>query len=133
MRSWSLNDRPTLKELLEIQQLFGLPTPALVEKDWHVVRALSASAAARCRRKGGAASRDPDRDGCVPDAAASGGARRELVRRPRVQAASGAGRNRVRIYRRDGGREARGTDAPRRGRAGRPAPEARFDAGPPCL
>jgi predicted nucleotidyltransferase component of viral defense system len=42
-----LNDRPTLQELLEVQQLFGLPTPALVEKDWYVVRALAAIAAAK--------------------------------------------------------------------------------------
>lgn len=41
-----MNDRPTLQELLEVQQLFGLPTPALVEKDWHVIRALAAIAAA---------------------------------------------------------------------------------------
>ncbi len=46
MRSWSLNDRPTLEQLLEIQQHFGLPSPALVEKDWYVVRALAAIAAA---------------------------------------------------------------------------------------
>lgn len=45
MRSSSLNDKPTLQELLEIQQHFGLPSPALVEKDWHVVRALAAIAA----------------------------------------------------------------------------------------
>jgi predicted nucleotidyltransferase component of viral defense system len=41
-----LSDRPTLQEILEVQQLLGLPTPALVEKDWHVVRALAAIAAA---------------------------------------------------------------------------------------
>jgi len=41
-----LNDKPTLQDLLEIQQHFGLPSPALVEKDWHVVRALAAIAAA---------------------------------------------------------------------------------------
>ncbi len=41
-----MSDRPALQELLEVQQLFGLPTPALVEKDWHVVRALAAIAAA---------------------------------------------------------------------------------------
>jgi predicted nucleotidyltransferase component of viral defense system len=39
-----LNDRPTLQELLEVQQVFGLPSPALVEKDWYVVRALAAIA-----------------------------------------------------------------------------------------
>jgi predicted nucleotidyltransferase component of viral defense system len=32
--------------LLEIQQYFALPSPALVEKDWHVVRALAAIAGA---------------------------------------------------------------------------------------
>jgi hypothetical protein len=37
-----LNDRPTLEQLLEIQQHFGLPSPALVEKDWYVVKALAA-------------------------------------------------------------------------------------------
>lgn len=41
-----MNDRPTLQELLEIQQHFGLPSTALVEKDWHVVKALAAIMAA---------------------------------------------------------------------------------------
>jgi predicted nucleotidyltransferase component of viral defense system len=41
-----LSGRPSLKDLLEIQQHFGLPSPALVEKDWHVVKALKATAAA---------------------------------------------------------------------------------------
>ena len=41
-----MNDRPTLQRLLEVQQHFGLPSPALVEKDWHVVKALAAIAAA---------------------------------------------------------------------------------------
>jgi predicted nucleotidyltransferase component of viral defense system len=41
-----LNDKPNLQQLLEIQQHFGLPSRALVEKDWHVVRALAAIAAA---------------------------------------------------------------------------------------
>jgi predicted nucleotidyltransferase component of viral defense system len=41
-----LNDKPSLQDLLEIQQHFGLPTPALVEKDWYVVKALAAIAAA---------------------------------------------------------------------------------------
>lgn len=41
-----MKDKPTLQDLLEIQQHFGLPSPALVEKDWHVVRALAAIAAA---------------------------------------------------------------------------------------
>lgn len=40
-----MNDKPTLEELLEIQALFGLPSPALVEKDWYVVRALAAISA----------------------------------------------------------------------------------------
>jgi predicted nucleotidyltransferase component of viral defense system len=40
-----LNDKPALQDLLEIQQHFGLPSPALVEKDWHVVKALAAIAA----------------------------------------------------------------------------------------
>lgn len=37
-----MSDKPTLEELLEVQEYFGLPSPALVEKDWHVVRALAA-------------------------------------------------------------------------------------------
>jgi predicted nucleotidyltransferase component of viral defense system len=37
-----LSDRPSLEELLEVQRHFGLPSPALVEKDWYVVRALKA-------------------------------------------------------------------------------------------
>jgi predicted nucleotidyltransferase component of viral defense system len=37
-----LSAKPTLEELLEVQEHFGLPSPALVEKDWHVVRALAA-------------------------------------------------------------------------------------------
>jgi Nucleotidyl transferase AbiEii toxin, Type IV TA system len=40
--SWFLSDKPTLEELLEIQEHFGLPSPALVEKDWYVVKALAA-------------------------------------------------------------------------------------------
>jgi predicted nucleotidyltransferase component of viral defense system len=40
-----LSDKPTLDELLETQEYFGLPSPGLVEKDWHVVRALAAIAA----------------------------------------------------------------------------------------
>ena len=35
-------DRPSLQDLLEVQKHFDLPSPALVEKDWHVVQALSA-------------------------------------------------------------------------------------------
>ncbi|MDO8396631.1 MAG: nucleotidyl transferase AbiEii/AbiGii toxin family protein [Bradyrhizobium sp.] len=40
-----MSDKPTLEELLEVQEHFGLPGPALVEKDWHVVKALAAIAA----------------------------------------------------------------------------------------
>src|SRR5882724_2414665 len=45
MRSLCLSDRPTLEQLLEVQEHFGLPGPALVEKDWYAVRALAAIAA----------------------------------------------------------------------------------------
>jgi predicted nucleotidyltransferase component of viral defense system len=41
-----LSDKPTLQDLLEVQQQIGLPSPALVEKDWYVVKALAAVAAA---------------------------------------------------------------------------------------
>ena len=41
-----MNDRPTLQELIEVQQQLGLPDPALVEKDWFVVKALAAIIAA---------------------------------------------------------------------------------------
>ena len=34
-----------LRELLEVQAYFGLPSPALVEKDFYVVKALAAIAA----------------------------------------------------------------------------------------
>lgn len=34
--------RPTLQDLLEVQQYFDLPSPALVEKDWYAVKALAA-------------------------------------------------------------------------------------------
>lgn len=37
-----MSDSPTLEELLEIQQHFGLPSTELVEKDWYVVKALAA-------------------------------------------------------------------------------------------
>ncbi|MCW1410720.1 MULTISPECIES: nucleotidyl transferase AbiEii/AbiGii toxin family protein [Rhizobium] len=37
-----MNDKPDQKTLLEVQEFFGLPSPALVEKDWFVVRALTA-------------------------------------------------------------------------------------------
>src|ERR1700747_2704738 len=42
MRSSCLSAEPTLEELLEVQAYFGLPSPALVEKDFHVVKALAA-------------------------------------------------------------------------------------------
>jgi hypothetical protein len=38
----SLSDRPSLRDLLEVQQYLALPSPALVEKDWYVVKALAA-------------------------------------------------------------------------------------------
>jgi predicted nucleotidyltransferase component of viral defense system len=41
-----LYDRPTLEELLEVREHFGLTSAALVEKDWYVVKALAAIAAA---------------------------------------------------------------------------------------
>ncbi|MCK1340392.1 nucleotidyl transferase AbiEii/AbiGii toxin family protein [Bradyrhizobium sp. 38] len=40
-----MSDNPTLEQLLEVQEYFGLPGPALVEKDWYVVKALAAIAA----------------------------------------------------------------------------------------
>ncbi|MDN3277841.1 nucleotidyl transferase AbiEii/AbiGii toxin family protein [Frankia sp. RB7] len=40
-----MNGKPTIEELLEVQDYFKLPGPALVEKDWYVVRALAAIAA----------------------------------------------------------------------------------------
>lgn len=40
-----MSGEPTLEELLEVQAFLGLPSPALVEKDFHVVRALAAIAA----------------------------------------------------------------------------------------
>lgn len=36
---------PSLQDLLDVQQHFGLPSPALVEKDIHVARALAVIAA----------------------------------------------------------------------------------------
>lgn len=41
-RSCSLTGRPTDLELLEAQQFFGLPSVQLVDKDWHVIRAMQA-------------------------------------------------------------------------------------------
>lgn len=40
-----MSDEITLQQLLEVQAHFGLPSPALVEKDFHVVKALAAIAA----------------------------------------------------------------------------------------
>lgn len=39
-----MNGRPSLEELLEVQEYFKLPSPGLVEKDWYVVQALAAIA-----------------------------------------------------------------------------------------
>jgi hypothetical protein len=41
-----LSDRPALEDLIEVRRQFKLPHEALVEKDWHVVRALAAIVAA---------------------------------------------------------------------------------------
>jgi hypothetical protein len=41
-----LSDKPSLQTLPEIQEHFVLPSPTLVEKDWHVVQALAAITAA---------------------------------------------------------------------------------------
>lgn len=41
-----MRDNPSQQELLEAQEYFGLPSPALVEKDWYVVKALAAIATA---------------------------------------------------------------------------------------
>jgi predicted nucleotidyltransferase component of viral defense system len=41
-RSCALNGKPDRQTLLEVQDHFNLPSPALVEKDWHVVQALAA-------------------------------------------------------------------------------------------
>ncbi|MFY9478146.1 MAG: nucleotidyl transferase AbiEii/AbiGii toxin family protein [Aquabacterium sp.] len=37
-----MTDSPSLTELLEVQKHFALPSTALVEKDWHVIRAMQA-------------------------------------------------------------------------------------------
>ncbi len=37
-----MRNKPSLQQLLEVQEHFGLPSPALVEKDWYVVQALAA-------------------------------------------------------------------------------------------
>lgn len=36
-----MSAEPSLSDFLEVQNFLGLPSPALVEKDWHVVRALA--------------------------------------------------------------------------------------------
>jgi hypothetical protein len=63
-----LSGEPTLEELLEVQAYFRLPSPARVEKDFYVVKALAAIAAvelgalpcaARVRRRLGAQPRAP--------------------------------------------------------------------------
>jgi hypothetical protein len=41
-----LSDKPSLQDFLEVQKHFELPSPALVEKDWYVVKALAAINAA---------------------------------------------------------------------------------------
>lgn len=41
-RSFALNGKPDQRRLLEVQEYYGLPSPALVEKDWFVIRALAA-------------------------------------------------------------------------------------------
>jgi predicted nucleotidyltransferase component of viral defense system len=41
-RSFGLNGSPDRTTLLEVQEFFSLPSPALVEKDWYVVQALAA-------------------------------------------------------------------------------------------
>jgi predicted nucleotidyltransferase component of viral defense system len=47
MRSCTLSENSlTLQDILEVQAHFGLPSPALVEKDWHVIKALAAIARA---------------------------------------------------------------------------------------
>lgn len=39
-----MNGKPSLEELLEVQEYFKLPAPGLVEKDWYVAQALAAIA-----------------------------------------------------------------------------------------
>ena len=41
-QSLSLSDEPPLQDVLDAQAHFGLPSLALVQKDWHVVRAMRA-------------------------------------------------------------------------------------------
>ncbi len=40
-----MSDNPILQDLIEVQRHFGLPSPALVEKGWYVVKAIAAIAA----------------------------------------------------------------------------------------
>lgn len=42
-------DNLSLQDLLEVQKHFDLPSPALVEKDWYVVKALAAINSADAR------------------------------------------------------------------------------------
>jgi hypothetical protein len=44
-----LPDNLSLQDLLEVQKHFDLPSPALVEKDWYVVKALAAINSADAR------------------------------------------------------------------------------------
>jgi predicted nucleotidyltransferase component of viral defense system len=44
-----LPDKPSLQEVLEVQRYFELPSPALVEKDRHLVRALAAIVTAEAK------------------------------------------------------------------------------------
>ena len=37
-----MRDKPSLRDLFEVQKHFDLPSPVLIEKDWYVVRALAA-------------------------------------------------------------------------------------------
>ena len=41
-----MSGKPSLQDLLEVQQYFGLPSATLVENDWYVVKALAAITAA---------------------------------------------------------------------------------------
>ena len=47
-RSCVLKGKPERQTLLEVQDYFGLPSPALVEKDWQVVQALAAIRDSAC-------------------------------------------------------------------------------------
>lgn len=53
-------DKQSLQNLLEVQRYFYLPSPVLVENDWHVVRALAAITIAEAVSPGiGDVSRNP--------------------------------------------------------------------------